>query len=328
MQTTIKKWHSSGDPYVWLNAGAVSVCIIMVAGLLALIAVRGLGHFWPATVYEFSYTDKEGQQSTLIGEIADRESVSKKQLGSASKGLDTDQDFIDRYLIKTGNRDFVGLDFRWVLGPRMGELSIPENLIVVERREWGNFYGYLQGLRIDGKDVNVSGDTWTALQEQIDESLAIFEEIRHIEKDLIGSVNYSMERIRLEERGYELEGELTQAIRNELDAARAELQKEYEGYTGKLAELYSRLNKISFIATINTGQEVEIPMSKVVRAFQPNAMNTFEKIAFYFEKLWEFVSDEPREANTEGGIFPAIFGTVMMVMVMAVIVTPFGVVAA
>ena len=52
------------------------------------------------------------------------------------------------------------------------------------------------------------------------------------------------------------------------------------------------------------------------------------KIVFYFGKLWEFVSGDPREANTEGGIFPAIFGTVLMVMIMAVLVTPFGVVAA
>src|SRR5690606_4534982 len=35
-----------------------------------------------------------------------------------------------------------------------------------------------------------------------------------------------------------------------------------------------------------------------------------------------------REANTEGGVFPAIFGTVAMVMLMSVVVTPFGVIAA
>ena len=57
-------------------------------------------------------------------------------------------------------------------------------------------------------------------------------------------------------------------------------------------------------------------------------MSVMDKIVFYFEKLWEFISGDPREANTEGGIFPAIFGTVMMVMIMAVLVTPFGVVAA
>ncbi|MDX1519608.1 MAG: phosphate ABC transporter permease PstA, partial [Gammaproteobacteria bacterium] len=227
-----------------------------------------------------------------------------------------------------GNRDFVGLDFRWVQGPDMGELKTPEELMVVERREWGNFYGYLQGLRVEGKDLEVDGDPWQVFQEKIDESTRIFEEIRHIEKDLIGSVNYQMERIRLKERGYELEGELTTAVREQLDAERKTLQAEYESYTEKLSELYSRLNRVSFVAVLNTGKQVEIPMSRVVRAFRPNAMNPLQKVGFYFTKLWEFVSDDPREANTEGGIFPAIFGTVMMVMVMAVMVTPFGVVAA
>jgi phosphate transport system permease protein len=40
------------------------------------------------------------------------------------------------------------------------------------------------------------------------------------------------------------------------------------------------------------------------------------------------LTTEPREANTEGGIFPAIFGTVMMVIIMSVVVTPFGVIGA
>ena len=48
----------------------------------------------------------------------------------------------------------------------------------------------------------------------------------------------------------------------------------------------------------------------------------------YEAKAWEFVSDDPRESNTEGGVFPAIFGTVMMVMIMSVMVTPLGVLAA
>jgi len=328
MHESFKKWYASGEPFIWLNAGAVSLCIIMVAGLLTLIAIRGLGHFWPASVYEFTHVDKQGSSSTLVGEISDSETVSIIQLGSAAEGIPEDVKFVDRFLIKTGNRDFVGLDFRWVLGPKMGELTMPEELIVVERREWGNFYGYLKGIRVEGKDLVVEGDLWKTFQDRIEECRRLFDEIRHIEKDLIGSVNYTMERIRLRERSYELDGELTRAMMQTLDAERQELQQEYEGYTRQLAELYANMNKTSFVAVLNTGEQVEIPMSKVVRAFRPNAMNIFEKICFYFEKLWEFVSDEPREANTEGGIFPAIFGTVLMVMVMAVIVTPFGVVAA
>ena len=51
-------------------------------------------------------------------------------------------------------------------------------------------------------------------------------------------------------------------------------------------------------------------------------------MAHYAAKAWEFVADDPRESNTEGGVFPAIFGTVMMVMIMSVLVTPLGVLAA
>ena len=57
-------------------------------------------------------------------------------------------------------------------------------------------------------------------------------------------------------------------------------------------------------------------------------MDKWQKSLHYLEKVWEFVSEDPREANTEGGIFPAIFGTVMMVILMSIMVTPFGVVAA
>jgi phosphate transport system permease protein len=43
---------------------------------------------------------------------------------------------------------------------------------------------------------------------------------------------------------------------------------------------------------------------------------------------WEFVSASPREGMTAGGIFPAIFGTVLLVMIMTVAVVPVGVLTA
>jgi phosphate transport system permease protein len=76
------------------------------------------------------------------------------------------------------------------------------------------------------------------------------------------------------------------------------------------------------------GRETEIAMSKIVHAYKPNGMGIPQKLGQYFHHVWEFISGEPREANTEGGIFPAIFGTVMMVIIMSILVTPFGVIAA
>jgi ABC-type phosphate transport system, auxiliary component len=71
----LQQWIQSGVPYIWLNAGAVSVCLIMVMGLILLIASRGLGHFWPAQVIEFQYLDQDGASHKVIGEIAGEETV-------------------------------------------------------------------------------------------------------------------------------------------------------------------------------------------------------------------------------------------------------------
>lgn len=326
MVHNIKTWFSGGEPYIWLNAGAVSVSIILVIGLVGLIAVRGLGHFWPDSIVEFEYTEGDGSTIRVLGEMSDHERVTSDQLGIQEQ-ISNNQ-WVNRYLIKTGNRDYYGVDFRWFVEPSMGVKHYPEKAMVIERREWGNFYGYLRGLKVNGQPVNPDSDLWTIFQKTIEENRRTFNQIRHIEKDLIGSTNYQMERLRLKERGLELEGVTDHGKIQAIATEREQLQQEYDGLIEQLSGLYQTLNKDSFIATLADGEEVELPIAKVVRAYQPNKMTLLDKTGFYFEKLWEFMSDEPREANTEGGIFPAIFGTVMMVIIMAIIVTPFGVIAA
>ena len=76
------------------------------------------------------------------------------------------------------------------------------------------------------------------------------------------------------------------------------------------------------------GTAWSLALAEVVRAWRPNAMDLGEKLSLYFSRIGAFISEPPREANTEGGIFPALFGTVLMVMLMTVVVTPIGVVAA
>ncbi len=324
MKTQFKSWLSSGRPYIWLNAGAVTVSISMVIGLVLLIAVRGLGHFWPAEVAMFDYyPEPDAKPIKILGEYVDEETVSRSRVGN----VEFEGDIFERYLIKTGNRDVYGIDFRWILGAGVKNQNYPLEATVIERREWGNLHGFVKSIQ-QGEETLVEDDLWPKFLETLDQSNEIFEEIRHIEKNLIGAINYKMERLRLEERGLELDGIKTPENLKELDTRRAELQQEYDGYTEELAKLYAELNKASFVATLADGQDVTVKFATVVRAFRPNAMGLFEKIGFYFEKLWEFLADEPREANTEGGIFPAIFGTVLMVIIMAIMVTPFGVVAA
>jgi phosphate transport system permease protein len=75
------------------------------------------------------------------------------------------------------------------------------------------------------------------------------------------------------------------------------------------------------------GQEHELELASIIDAWMPNVLSMPEKIGHFFKKVWSFIVDDPREANTEGGIYPAIFGTILMVLLMTVVVTPFGVIA-
>jgi len=328
MQRSLKKWVAEGGPYIWLNAGAVSVCMIMVVGLLLLIAVRGLGHFWPGSIASVAYTNADGTVEQVLGEFADREVVPRARLGQEDPRIPADQELVERRLIKTGNRDFLGIDFRWVLGAGMGNVTFPTEAIAFERREWGNLYGYLLSVRKAGKSITDGAEPWETLRRQVGETGAVFDHIRHIERDLIGGINYRMERLRLEERGLELEHRDDPELRARIRADQAELQSQYDGYNAELAGLYAELDSATYVVRLADGTEHELPVAKVVRAYRPNEMSLPGKAVFYAAKLWEFMSEEPREANTEGGIFPAIFGTVLMVMIMAVLVTPFGVIAA
>lgn len=147
-------------------------------------------------------------------------------------------------------------------------------------------------------------------------------------KKQIGSINYQFERLRLKQKSLELKGKWTDAAKKDHILKKTNLEKKYQGYQEQLAMLYKRIRTDSLIASESTGTELEIPLESVVHVIRPNSMNVFSKVGQYMAKFVEFVSEDPREANTEGGIFPAIFGTVMMVMLMAVIVTPLGVIAA
>lgn len=327
-------WIKGGEPMIWMNAAAVTVSTLAVIGLLVLLAVRGFSHFWPADVFVADYQLPNQPSAVVMAERVESESVAKEQLISAGFTLDTDNAFIQRELVKVGNRDVSGADFKWVLSRYLADTHYPEQAMVIERREWGNFYGFLRGVKQDGEALETSGDEalWAAFQERVARAEGIHDEIKRVEKKEIGSINYRLEKLRLRERGLELDdglGEAKRAARQlEIDSERAELDAEYAVLQKELNGLYRQWNRDTFIVETAQGQQREQRISTVVMAYRPNAMNFFDKVGFYFAKFGEFLTDEPREANTEGGIFPAIFGTVIMVLIMSVLVTPFGVIAA
>ena len=311
-------WWRSGAPWIWLNAMAVGIGVAAVAGLLGLIAARGLAHFWPADVAVLGLAGG----ATVIGELVDTEyadPASFEQAGEPDAGP------IERWLVKTGNRRVNGPDFRWVPAESVVDRTFPGDVAVFERTEWGNAYGRISAVYENGALVANGIRAWDEMQLRLGRVVELREELTATQATTIDPVNYKLERLRLERRRHVLEG--TPEAPGIAQEERV-LKATYQDAETRLRALSEAMRRDSVEIVIMDGRSFIQPLSDVIRAWQPNAMSTSDKLLHYMQSLGVFLTEEPREANTEGGIFPAIFGTVMMVLLMAVIVAPLGVVAA
>ncbi len=324
----MRDWIKSGAPWIWLTAGAVAAAVLAVAGVMALTALRGLGHFWPKPVAETTFKERDGRTTGLIGELHDREEVAVRRLREAGFEIPGGSPFAERVLVKTGNRDVTGSDFRWHPLPLLGEVRYPKDIVTIERREWGNFYGHLVSVKEHGQVIATGEAAWPELQKRFERAKGLFNQIYRIEKNDIGNINAGLEQLRLQARKLEIERELTDDRKADFEKRRIEMNSRFGKLQEQLNGLHQEIARDTLVGRLMDGKEVEVKLALVADAYRANDMGLFDKMHHYARKVGEFVRDDPREANTEGGIFPAIFGTVMMVLMMAVMVTPLGVMAA
>ena len=306
----MKKLLRGGEPFIWLTGGALALALIMVGGLVGIIVNNAVGLFWPSAVVRVSLADGK----VLTGAIADRERIP----GAA-----------DAYRLKlrVANRDLYGADFVWVDEAAIVRRETPPDVAVIERSEWGLLIGRLTEVREDGGTVASGPGALAELRRRMPEAARRRREIQRVERRDIGAINLAQEQARLALRGLELKKVTSGAEVEALRAQVAALQARYETEAARLAALRTRQTATVVVAA-DGDKTKELPIAQVLDVYAPNTMSIVAKAGHYGAKLWAFLTDDPRESNTEGGVFPAIFGTVMMVMIMAVLVTPLGVLAA
>ena len=310
---------SKGETWIWLSGGSLALVLLLLITLCGLVMYQGLGFFWPKEIVDLELRDG----TKLRGQITDTEIVlshdeSGKVLGS-----------IARIQLKRANRDFYGSDYIWVDESSIVTRKITPNSVVLERREWGDFIGELVSLKKSGEVVALgSEETALMLSKVFPETVEILEEVESISKDEIGALSHEQTEL-----GFELDALVDKnsqtdlAEKAQIEATLEQLNQQYLALERKLDGVRAKLIYTLVVKDV-LGTEKEIPLANIVHSYHPNALGIFGKSTHYLMKLWEFLSADPREANTEGGVFPAIFGTVMMVILMSIIVTPLGVITA
>ena len=327
--TGMREWWRQGTPWIWMNAGAVSVAVCMVLGVMLLIAYNGLRHFWPADLVRFEYQEPGQGKQVILGEIHDQETLPGKRAGVLDWELDAVTGTVTRYLIKIGNREWNGLEFTRLTETAVRNRAHPPDAIVVDRRHDGNVYGWFVGLqRQETGAVDEDPLDWEEFRRVLSQVDDLHGQIKHIENRGIAAVNHGLEQLRLRKRKLEMGKELSQEREQRLRQEERSLQERHEQHQGEIRALREQMPNSRLVLRAADGTEMRLPFEELLRVYRPNSMSLAAKAQLYLLKVWEFLSDEPREANTAGGVFPAIFGTVSMVLLMSLLVTPFGVLAA
>ena len=320
-----------GEPALWAFGGALALGIILIAGFLAMIAWNGFSTFWPKPIERVELTSGEvlAGVATRGGPYRPGESTLAQLDDETRAAIAANDGFASRTLYQTANFDLYGDDFRWVSDFEVADITRPEDFFYIERQQWGVFIGRIVSLVVDGEQVEITPDRLSREQRAARQR---FTEIRGLERGDIGGINHLIERERLAIRRAEIrlgeDSPEAQAAIAEAQARIAELQAEFQTLQQRVNAIRAedRTTRITF-AEVN-GQQVETELSQVVRFFPANALSLPDRIGIYLSRWWEFVSAEPREANTQGGVLPAIFGTVAMTLLMVVFVAPFGVITA
>ncbi|HHF3114149.1 TPA: phosphate ABC transporter permease PstA [Vibrio diabolicus] len=327
-------WIRSGAPWIWLTGGAVSISLLSVLGLLLLIGWKGLTYFWPAPLYQWNVaalTPVQGEvlheNTILIGQVYERSFVPKSYLPeSAAQQLEDDEDFATRLSIKIANRELYPADFISVLQMQLDEPTTPKEWAVIERSSGGYFFGKLVAFQ-DGDNL-YTNDIQSVLNRKLDYAETLRHEIDSLVVDQLKELGWKLEQLRLEKRKHELNDTLTESFLKENQTKKERIEKALATLDLQLDGLRLQLSGYALIVEDMTGSQVSIPLEDILDYWYPNQMSLPDKVMHWGKQVWKFLSEDPRESNSEGGVFPAIFGTVFLVLIMSIIVMPLGVIAA
>lgn len=325
MERRISYFKQKGDSYIFAASMGLIISLAMVCWIISVILFKGLSFFWPRDTVQVKLQDG----ASYLGELWEEKTIHRTD----AQGKDLR---VEQIQLKIGNRDLYGRDFVWLDQPDISSRENPLDAVTFERREYGNFYGFIKSVQIEEQQFDEQTPGLISKAFEAHEAALQYRETIKETAEKINNLVEPLTRLQREISLLEIspraktgEGqeELT-GLRQKAGQLESAIADEYGLLNQEMENLVLKERSIFLTVQTAEGAEKDIYLAETVRFFQPNRMNIFSKVWHYAGKLWEFVADDPRESNTEGGVFPAIFGTVVMVLLMSIAVVPFGVMAA
>ncbi|UUE37604.1 phosphate ABC transporter permease PstA [Pectobacterium aroidearum] len=322
----MKRWFRSGRPWVWLTASSISISLLAMLAIIVLLAGQGMRYLWPQPVWLLTLQPEQGVQRALMGEIYAEQTLSPQQLEQADL-TSAAGDAETRYLIKIGQREIHGQSFRSLLSRDIVRFDKPTDILVLKRTNNGTAYGYLAGM-LEGEQPLVATDLPATLQHRVEQVQGLLAKAQAIRMGEMAKINQQFEVLRLEEKKRQQTRTLDNQALARLQAERIELQRRFDELSRQLTALNLDINRDTVQLRDANGSVHLIPLRDIEQAWYPNAMDLWAKVRHWGNQAKYMLARYSPDSNSAGHLFPAIFGTVLMVVLMSIVVMPLGVIAA
>jgi len=284
---------------------------------------------------------QSGPGGEPITRIADDGRLMTTVLGEYVQSETLPDTHVTSWKYKVGNREF-GPAFQWIEINRIGELTYPEDAFVLEREKNLDFYGFFDRLEMPSFEVPEEGPPSERVERAVRQARELYaaeveplkeqeqEAADRLENDVkykLFDVEYRLKQLRRQGDADGPEAARLKEAIADLKKRERELIEESDAVTRERLAREEEVRANRAVFRTATGQEMTIGLVDIVRPFCPNRMGFGEKAGHYIAKIWELLTTNPREASQDGGVFPAIFGTVLMVFLMAITCFPLGVLA-
>ena len=277
-----------------LTAFFTGLLLIAMVSILVLITMRGGAYFWPSPIYNITYSQQGTEHSSrVLGQLyIENDANNTVQI----KYADSEQPFgaylaLDKSTISSK-----------VLAVDSAEIKFTDGRVMLARP-----------LDISTPNKHsVDASEYDIVAQDVAKLTA---EINRIRTGPLAQIHEALAR--LDERNVEQEA-----------PAREKLIRRFDKWQKTLISNEIERSKYLLNVGFLDGGKYAIDMSDILDVHYVSRLSFFEKTTFILSGITVFLTDTPKQANTSGGVFPALFGTVLMVFLMTIIVTPFGVLAA
>lgn len=275
-----------------LCAFCATLLLLVFLSLLGFVFAKGSDFFLSSPIYQVSYSNNHNKDETVFAQFHHgyKEAFSGWITASTVNSLYQVQLPLKSHQIKKVEKRFDVANITLIDGRKL--FAIPQHI-----------------QRLGDEYLEIS-----ELEKYLNLINGITSEIEGIYKNELADLDKTL-------------AALDTPVSAENSAAKNTLLQ-YQSLQKQIAELESKRDTYLLNLVDVKGEPLALTLADVHSISFPSTITWVGEIKYAFNVLWLFLSESPKQASTAGGIFPALFGTVVMVLLMTLIVAPFGVLSA